>query len=516
MPFTPERRKQLDDIVIKMADQNAPKEDVDLIVNDFKSKYENEQPQVIDGPKLPDQSQTEKPGILSQAAGFMKKTNDTMRNGYQDFIIGQAKGIGSTIAGAASLGEKALNAASEKLFPNLGIKGSDKTLGKKAQEGVLKPEGIAQNIGFGTEKVGETLLPLGVGAKVAGLTSKAAKAVGAGEKVASIASKAAGALGVGGEQALITAAQGGNTKDIVTSAALGAGAKTAGDVASYGLNKLGDAFYAFTVPSTIAERGRDLRKQLNTGEAVSQTGISLTRNSLVKKIGNKIGEFGKQLDSAVGTTDAPRAFEDIANDAGKVIGESKLAKEMQLSPIDLDGAKETIGEVLGKYNEKFGGKMLSAVEQQQLKRDLGAGLVKFFDRSMTTPVKAQAFTEGKLYNSLNSFLGKNVKGYEDLNKSLAPLLESKERLLNKGAYSGYLTDVVAAGLGGQNGASLWEDPVGYMKNALGGVLVKRGLTSTAARTTAGTIAKSIAPLLKTPAFYQMFNQAIKQSQSQED
>lgn len=43
MPLSQERRKQLDDIVVKMADQDAPKEDVQSIVDDFTSKYGNEE-----------------------------------------------------------------------------------------------------------------------------------------------------------------------------------------------------------------------------------------------------------------------------------------------------------------------------------------------------------------------------------------------------------------------------------------------------------------------------------------
>ena len=42
MPLSEQRRRQLDEIVVKMANQNAPKEDVVAIVNDFKSKFENE------------------------------------------------------------------------------------------------------------------------------------------------------------------------------------------------------------------------------------------------------------------------------------------------------------------------------------------------------------------------------------------------------------------------------------------------------------------------------------------
>lgn len=49
MPLSNLRREQLDGIVQKLANQNAPKETVQAIVNDFKSKYENEGKEKQDG-----------------------------------------------------------------------------------------------------------------------------------------------------------------------------------------------------------------------------------------------------------------------------------------------------------------------------------------------------------------------------------------------------------------------------------------------------------------------------------
>lgn len=49
MPLSTLRRQQLDGIVQKLANQNAPKETVQSVVNDFKSKYENEDQSSQDG-----------------------------------------------------------------------------------------------------------------------------------------------------------------------------------------------------------------------------------------------------------------------------------------------------------------------------------------------------------------------------------------------------------------------------------------------------------------------------------
>jgi hypothetical protein len=69
------RRKQLDDIVLKMANQDAPKEDVDLIVNDFLSKFGNEPATPPVQSKLQGVADVlNKPGLLKSASGFFSHT----------------------------------------------------------------------------------------------------------------------------------------------------------------------------------------------------------------------------------------------------------------------------------------------------------------------------------------------------------------------------------------------------------------------------------------------------------
>lgn len=63
MPLSTERRAQLDGIVVQMANKNAPKDDVNLIVNDFLGKYENEQAPSVEAPRQ---------GLLSKAGGLVK------------------------------------------------------------------------------------------------------------------------------------------------------------------------------------------------------------------------------------------------------------------------------------------------------------------------------------------------------------------------------------------------------------------------------------------------------------
>ena len=141
-----------------------------------------------------------------------------------------------------------------------------------------------------------------------------------------------------------------------------------------------------------------------------------------------------------------------------------------------------------------------------MKQDIGIGIGRAWDKMLSSPIRAEAFAETKVYDALNGFLRKNIKGYETINRQLAPLLEATGRAAAKANYSGYLTDVMAAGFVGGNPIQIFSDPVGYFKGAATGVLLKRGLTSTAAKTIAGTLAKKLGTVVDTPAFYQLLRQ----------
>lgn len=108
-------------------------------------------------------------------------------NAVKNFGIGAAKGLGSTIMGAAELGSKALekgyDATIGRLTGTEAQKGSE--LAREVQEEHLTPEGTAQKAGFATEQIGEFFVPGAAGLK----GTKALQAV----KAAQGAEKAVGA-----------------------------------------------------------------------------------------------------------------------------------------------------------------------------------------------------------------------------------------------------------------------------------------------------------------------------------
>lgn len=89
--------------------------------------------------------------------------------GIKGVGLGIAKGIGSTVAGASSLGERGLAAATRGIGHLIGSETLKQTrpsgIGEAVQKEFLSPQGTAEKIGFGVEQAGEFLAPIPGGAK---------------------------------------------------------------------------------------------------------------------------------------------------------------------------------------------------------------------------------------------------------------------------------------------------------------------------------------------------------------
>lgn len=190
--------------------------------------------------------------------------------------VGAAKGIASTIAGASALGEKVLQAPLKMVGAEV-----RKPIGEEIQEsGVLAPRGTAEKIGYGVERIGEFVSPVGIMGKAAKAVEAATGLAKAGKVVPGVG-KALGRLGVragieGATTGAITAAQtGGNIEETAKAAKIGAAsvpafgavgkiASAVGGAAMQALGKTtgaGEAALreAFTNPNVIkyARQGQD-------------------------------------------------------------------------------------------------------------------------------------------------------------------------------------------------------------------------------------------------------------------
>ena len=148
-----ERRKQLDGIVQQMVTNKESDSNIQFVVDDFKKKYENETTQT-------QQTQPQK--------SFVQKASELVPN----LAVGAAKALGSTAAGAASLGEKILRAPLKALGMNTPEQTGSEQLGLQEK---LKPTNTAQKIGFGAEQIAEFFAPAGIIGKAGKVAEGASK-----------------------------------------------------------------------------------------------------------------------------------------------------------------------------------------------------------------------------------------------------------------------------------------------------------------------------------------------------
>ena len=396
------------------------------------AKYPEYQSQITEGSKL----QT------------FKNVANTVNQGARDLFVGQVKGLGSTLAGAASLGEKGLNYASEKLFPNLGIKGSDQTQGNKLQQTALAPQGIAQNVGFASEQIGELMTPVGAGAlgsKLATMTPKLGKAGGA------VLSLGKGLIS-GTENALKTAVQsGGDGTQTATSFGVGAAVPIASDVLKKPITKLAERIYQSALkPSEDA-----------LAQGVVKTGLKekvwLTKGG-VEKAAQKIDDLESQLDEAIKAGAAE----------GKTIPTDGLKKFVDpirgwFETVDVKASKaaqEYIDDTLKTFKKKYGNEIpieeaqklkvntmrlirnsygeLSNVQketQKQMARFLKEGIVE------KSPVVGDVNSRLKSLYALDEALGKASRRIGNLNLLGLGLKAGSALGGGKGAVMGMLGDL---------------------------------------------------------------------------
>lgn len=480
MPLSEIRRSQLDGIVQSMVQNKEPDNNIQFVVNDFKNKYENENAAA--------QPAVEPSGGVFQ--NLADKAGQILKGG-SDVLIGAAKGVGSTLLGASELGQEALG----KIVPS--AVGSVEFT-KQAKEKYTTPVGSAQKLGFGAEQIGEFFTPVGGVGKLSKISKVAKFALGtAGEtlKSGALGSIQAGDIKGGYEAGLANL--------------IGAGV---GGTIGRGAKKLGEYSFYRTIPTSIKEMGQDLRKSLQIGEAVSKTGISLTRKSLVKKVEQRSSDLGIKLggvidDFAAKNPTATHTIDDILSSVDNSLADAKIAKEMKISPVDVPIAREAVAGRLDQYRKLYGEKELNFSDLQKLKVELGPELQKTYRQALDAPVKAKILADINLQGQLRKVVADAIPEADAINKKLAPLLEARTRLGAKGLYSGLLTDTIVGGIAAGNMVDILDDPVGYMKRFATGVVFKRLGTSTAAKTTAGTLLKHIESITQTPQFYQILRKA---------
>jgi hypothetical protein len=422
--------------------------------------------------------------------------------GVEEFFKGGLKGAGSTLASGSELMQKTM-----KKITGVG----DESVGERpeALEKLLTPEGKMQKIGFMTEQIAEFFIPVGGVFKGAKLTkdtiTKAPKIIQpvlkAIEKSPTLTKAAKQGAFFG---ALTTIQEGELGQDAAISAGIGA----AGPLLAKPFQGLKNFFFQRTVPTTVTQSAKDIAKGLKIGEAVSETGVSLTKKGLMKSITKNIQKYGNQLDDAIevslktspGATYTMPGITKGIKDA--ILKNPKTLKTLKTTPIDVPKVGKVIDDVLGAYDDLYKGQQMTVKDLQALKVDLGMGLTKEFQKAVDATMKAKPFTEKSLRGQIQKLIEKNVPEAQKLNQKMAPLLEGLGRMKKKGSYSGYLTDLLAGGFMSGGPDQLVENPKKFIQDFVTGIIVKRAGTSTAAKTSAGTLAKKAETILNKPAVIQ--------------
>lgn len=381
--------------------------------------------------------------------GLLEKTKDyiVLANRVPtDVMLGQAKGIGSSIfgagkAGAAMLGPVAQVGAGilEKArasitgTPQKPILDASRVPEKPA---LLKPQGWAQNIGFASEQLGELLVPTGLGKTTSGVLGGLAKP-------GSVASKALGVIGAGiGEgvdMGTKTAIQtGGDKQKTAFSAGISFALPVAGAVLKAPFSSVSERLYKSALKPTGALRSK--------ADELARTGLDervwLTQGG-VEKAAQKIDDFENQLGAAI----------DDASKKGKSVKLSGMkdyldeAKQWLSYNFDVKHAErdaKAIDDLYENFIAKYGDE-IPVAEAQKIKVATGQRLAKFYDK-MTDVAHIEGLKQGTRY--LKDQIVENAPMVGDINARLGKLYKLDKAL--DGA-KGRLGNLNLLGLGAKFG-----------------------------------------------------------------
>jgi len=237
------------------------------------SKYPQYQSQITTTAPAPIQPQKS----IAQAAG----------GAVGNFLKGAYKGAASTVSNVGSAGQRTLDWITKPISEAITGKPyqASPTM-NEAFEGTtaLKPQGTAQTVGFGAEKVAEFFIPGGA----AGKAGKALEVAGAGSKAIKATKFLTEAAGIGA----VTKAQGGSNKNVAENLAFAGGAGLIGK----GIGKVADKLAPRVINSLIKPLSKDFEFGKNPGLGVIREKIAANSfDDLIGKLGVKRAEIGTEI-----------------------------------------------------------------------------------------------------------------------------------------------------------------------------------------------------------------------------
>lgn len=358
--------------------------------------------------------------------------------GALDVGIGVGKGVASTIKGAASLGERGLQAGLQTILPksledNFGV---DKPLERTSAEKLIgekytTPTNTAQKIGFGAEQIGEFFIPGGASAKVGkameGVKSlskmpKLAKAFGFAGKVATEGALATGQTALQEGEINSEAKKAGKfglafpVAGAVGSKVLKGGGKLFSEVfgksTGAGSQAIKEAFNNPNVMKYAREAGKNGVDEVMTESLQSaKQGLQILRKARGDEYAGKLSQLdmGKSLEPVL--VDAKKAVVNFADDLDTIV-EGKNVVDKAIS--DVNGWQDASSNGL-----------------DILKRRLQS-----YENQLDAPGKASAKRiVSSLKDNIRSGLNENIPGYQNMTKGYhqaSNLIDEIEKTLSLG------------------------------------------------------------------------------------
>lgn len=337
------------------------------------------------------------------------------KKGIGGFLTGALKGAGSTLNTISGLGQKALNVINPM---------HDEPIAQINKER-LAPHGMTEKFGFGAEQVAEFFIPAGAVAKVGKVAEAGigglnlASQVGRAGGIAESALKLGAKVGLGASEAAgITALQGGDKSDIKLAAGLGAGLSVVAKGIESVLNKVPQTAWSSILKRTPTEAAKNpaLPKQ------AAQAGLTgLTRQGIANKAQEAIQSIEVTLDDLLSKSGAKI-------NQGKIVGYlSDLRHSYAAIPGEQSSVKVIDNIIDDLYSGFKTGKSMSAVEANQLKRDIYSVIAKSYGKgAFEIPAKVEA--QKAIARALKTEIEKVIPEAKTLNQRQAVYIQIKKAL----------------------------------------------------------------------------------------
>lgn len=363
------------------------------------------------------QKMIEKYPVYQSKVSFAKQ-----EKGVAGFSTGLAKGVLSSVRGAGQVGEKVLNtlvpkSMEQNIYSDQNLNNSQ-GIGKIISPSVTTPQGTAENIGFGVEKIAEFLAPSSkissVEQKLTGLVKGTKRASRLARTAIRSGSEAVANTGIS------TIQEGGLNDKVKTSAivsaifpALGGITQEAKLVSSRATGKLGQKIQE----TVIRPRDIDYRDGFKI-ENVNKYKLGGSLKQTVAKTQTKLNDLTEQLNTKLKKSNASVNLNTVYDDTIR-----KLSGDKRLTFGDNKAIQKVLGDLKSEITDVAGENGLTDIYGATLVKR-GAGTKGAWAYGRVEPdASAVEKVYTAFYGALKDAIEKNApKEVADINKQISELI----------------------------------------------------------------------------------------------